>query len=196
MAEIRGIQQALGHMCLSYKTIEPPEAMIVAPPSPDRANVFSMCFPEEVPDYDLPMDLGDGPDGVILSDTYMDAMDMIGIVRILDIAPCGPHYAFDMFRVSMIDYDDLTLYDACTNAMDMIGTGRILDASLPGLDPLLMCLGFLCLSLMVMDLLLLILLMILFLLREHPTLWTHLFLLILCPGLSPALMTFLMIIMT
>ena len=131
MAEIRGIQQALRHMCLSFKTTEPPKAMIVAPPSPDRASVFSVCFPEEVPNYDLPMDLGDDIDRVTLPDTYMDAMDMIGTGRILDTAPRGPHSAFDMFGVSMINTDDVTLYDACTNAMDMIGTGLILDASSP-----------------------------------------------------------------
>ena len=95
MAEIRGIQQALRQMCLSSKTTEPPEAIIVAPPSPDRASVFSMCFPEEVPDYDLPMDLGDDIDGVTLPDTYMDEMDMIGTSRILDTAPRGPHSAFE-----------------------------------------------------------------------------------------------------
>ena len=78
------------------------------------------------------MDLGDGPDGVILSDTYMDAMNMINSGRILNAAPCGPIYAFDMFGVSMIDSDAVTPYDACTDAMDMIGTGRILDASPPG----------------------------------------------------------------
>ena len=131
MAEIRGIQQALRQMCLSSKTTEPPEAMIVAPPSPDRASVFSMCFSEEVPDYDLPMDLGDDIDGVTLPDTYMDEMDMIGTGCILDTAPLGPHSAFDMFGVSMIDYDAVTLYDACIDTMDMIGTGRILDASSP-----------------------------------------------------------------
>ena len=127
MAEIQGIQ----HMCLSSKTIDPPEAMIVAPPSPDRASVFTMCFPEEIPDYDLPMDLGDGLDGVIFSDTYMDEMDMIGAGRILDTAPRGPHSSFDIFGVSMVDYDAVTLYDACTDTMDMIGTGRILDVSSP-----------------------------------------------------------------
>ena len=63
MVEIQGIQQALGHMCLSSETIEPPEAMIVAPLPPDRASVFSMCFPEEIPNYDMPMDLGYGPMG-------------------------------------------------------------------------------------------------------------------------------------
>ena len=132
MAEIQGIQHALGHICLNFETTKPPEAMTIAPPSPDRASVFSMCFPEKIHDYDLPMDLGDETDGVTLPDTYMDEMDMIGIGRILDTAPRGAHYAFDMFRVSMIDSDVVTLYDTCTDAMDMIGTGRILNVSPPG----------------------------------------------------------------
>ena len=131
MVEIQGIQQALGQMCFSSKTTEPPEAMIVASPSPDRASVFSVCFPEEVPDYDLPMDLGDDTDGVTLPNTYMDAMDMINTGRILDTALRGPHSVFDMFGVSMINTDDVILYDACTGVMDMINTCRILDASSP-----------------------------------------------------------------
>ena len=45
----------------------------------------------------------------------------------------GPHSAFDILGVSMIDSNDVTLYDACTNAMGMISTGRILDASSPKL---------------------------------------------------------------
>ena len=132
MAKIQGIQHALGHICLNSETTKPPEVVTVAPPSPDRANVLSMCFPEEIPDYDLPMDLGDENDGVALPDTYMDEMDMISTGRILDTASHGPHYAFDMFGVSMIDSDAVTLYDACIDVMDMIGTGRILDASPPG----------------------------------------------------------------
>ena len=109
MAEIQGIQHALGQICLNSETTKPLEAMTVAPPSPDRASVFSMCFPEEIPDYDLPMDLGDEIDRVTLPDTYMDEMDMIGTGRFLDTAPRGPYSAFDMFGVSMIDYDAMTL---------------------------------------------------------------------------------------
>ena len=105
--------------------------MIVAPLSPDRASVFSVCFLEEVPNYDLPMDLGDDNDGVTLPDTYLDEMDMIDTGCILDTAPRGPHYAFNILGVSMINSNDVTLYDACTNTMGMIGTGRILDASSP-----------------------------------------------------------------
>ena len=132
MVEIQGIQHALGQICLNSETTKPLDAVTVAPPSPDRTSVFSMCFPEEIPDYDLPMDLGDETDGVTLPDTYMDEMDMIGTGRFLDTAPRGPHSAFDMFGVSMIDSNAVTLYDACTDAMDMIGTGRILDVSPPG----------------------------------------------------------------
>ena len=84
-------------MCLSYETIEAPGAMIVVPPSHGQASVFSMCFLEEVIDYNLLMDLGDDTDGVTLHDTYIDEMDMIDIGRILDATPHEPHYAFDMF---------------------------------------------------------------------------------------------------
>ena len=132
MAEIQGIQHALGQICLNSETTKPLEVVTVAPPSPDRTSVFSMCFPEEIPDYDLPMDLEDETDGATLPDTYMDEMEMIGTGCFRDTAPRGPHFSFDMFGVSMIDYDVVTLYDACTDAMDMIGTGRILDVSLPG----------------------------------------------------------------
>ena len=116
-------------MCFSSETTKAPCAMIVSPLSLGRASVFSMCFPEEVLDYDLSMDSGDDTDRVTLPDTYKDKMDMIGIGRILDATPHEPHYAFDMFRVFAIDFEDVALYDACGDAMDMIGTSRILDAT-------------------------------------------------------------------
>ena len=126
---IQGIQRALGHMCFSSKTTKALGAMIVAPLSPGRASVFSMCFLEEVLDYDLSMDLGDDTDGVTFPNTYINEMDMIGIGHILDVAPHEPYYAFDMFGVFSIDFEDVTLYDAYADAMDMIGTGHILDAA-------------------------------------------------------------------
>ena len=75
------------------------------PPSPDQASVFSMCFPEEIPYYDLPMDFGDGLDGVIMPDTYMDAMDMISTGRILDASLPRPRSTFDVFGISMLEFD-------------------------------------------------------------------------------------------
>ena len=58
------------------------------------------------------MDLGDDTDGVTLPDTYKCEMDMIGIGRILDTAPHEPYSTFDMFGVSAIDFEDVTLYYA------------------------------------------------------------------------------------
>ena len=58
--------------------------------------------------------------------------------------PHKPHFAFDMFRVSAIDFEDVTLYDACSDAMDMIGTGHILNAAHLGPALFFISLGFLC----------------------------------------------------
>ena len=71
--------------------------MIVAPSSSGQASMFSMCFPNEVFDYGLLVDSRGGTNGVTLDDAYIDKMDMIGIGCILDTAPHGPHFAFDLF---------------------------------------------------------------------------------------------------
>ena len=44
--EIQDIQQALGQMHLSSRITEGSDAVIVAPSSPGRASMFSMCFPD------------------------------------------------------------------------------------------------------------------------------------------------------
>ena len=115
-------------MHLGTRILETPDVTIVAPLSPDRSSMFSVCFPEVVFDYDVLMDIVIDADGVTLLDACTDEMDMIGVGRILDAVPHGPHSDFNLFRVSVIDTDDVTLYDACTDEMDMIGTGPILDA--------------------------------------------------------------------
>ena len=75
------------------------------------------------------MDLGDGTDNVTLYDACDDKMDMLGIGRILDVAPHGPHSAFDLFGVSVLETDGVTLYDAFTYKMDMMVIGRSLDVA-------------------------------------------------------------------
>ena len=91
------------------------DAMIVVPPSSGQANMFSMCFPEEFTDYDLLMDPRDGTDDVTPHDAYDDEKDMVGISRILDTTPHGSHSTFDLFGVSVLEIDGVTLYDVCTN---------------------------------------------------------------------------------
>ena len=47
-----------------------------------------------------------GYDVVTLYDACIDAMDMIGTGRILDVSPPGPRFAFDVFGISMLEFDD------------------------------------------------------------------------------------------
>ena len=94
--------------------------------------MFSVYFPEAISDYDILMDTMIDADGVTLPDSCTEEMDMIGVCRILDVVPHGPHFDFDLFGVSVIDTDDVTLYDACIDEMDMIGTDHILDAASHG----------------------------------------------------------------
>ncbi|RVW91014.1 Retrovirus-related Pol polyprotein from transposon 17.6 [Vitis vinifera] len=59
-----------------------------------------------------------------------DEMDMIGIGRIFDVAPHGPHTVFDMFGVFVLETDkDNSIPDAYTDDVDFIGIDRILDAA-------------------------------------------------------------------
>ena len=94
--------------------------------------MFSMCFPDEVFDYGLLVDSGGGTNGVTLDDAYTDEMDMIGIGRILDAAPHGPHSTFDMFRVSMLEMDgDDSITDVATPDFTFVkGVSDLVDPPL------------------------------------------------------------------
>ena len=116
--EVQDLQRTLGHMHLGIGIPETPDVMIVAPSSPDRASMFSVCFLEAVSDYDILMDIVIYTDGVTLPNACTDEMDMIGVSHILDAVPHGPHSDFDLFGVSVIDIDDMTLYDASIDEMD------------------------------------------------------------------------------
>ena len=94
-------------MHLGTEIPETPDVMIVPPPSPNRASMFSVCFPEAVSDYDILMDIVIDTDGVTLPNACTDEMDMIGVSHILDAVPHGPHSDFDLFGVSVIDTDDV-----------------------------------------------------------------------------------------
>ena len=102
-------------MHLSSRITEASDVVIVAPSSPGRANMFSMCFLDEDFDFGLLVDSKGGADRVTLDDAYTDEMDMIGIGRILDATPHKPHYAFDLFGVSMLEMDgDDSITDVAT----------------------------------------------------------------------------------
>ena len=102
------------------------------PSSPGRANIFSLCFPDEDFDYGLIVDSRGRHDGVTFDDAYTDEMDMIGISRILDAIPQRPRSAFDLFGVSMlqIDGDDFITDVATSSFISIEGASDPVDPPL------------------------------------------------------------------
>ena len=93
-------------MHLGVRILKTSDVMIVAPPSLDRASMFSVNFPDAISDYDILMDTVIDANGVTLPDACIDEMDMIGVGRILDATPHRLHSASDMFGVFMLEKDD------------------------------------------------------------------------------------------
>ena len=60
-------------------------SMTIAPPSPDRANLFSLCFLDETANYGVVIELANMIDGLVPHDEYHDEMDMLGISQFFDI---------------------------------------------------------------------------------------------------------------
>ena len=73
--------------------------MAIAPSSPDRASLLSLCFPEEVTDDRVIFDPAKMIDKVIPHDEYRDEMNMMTMSQITNIVQLSPVSPFDMFGV-------------------------------------------------------------------------------------------------
>ena len=51
----------------------------IAPPSLDKANIFSLCFPDETTDYGVVIEPIVMIDGVVPHGEYCDELDKLGI---------------------------------------------------------------------------------------------------------------------
>ena len=70
---------------------------------------------------------------VTLYDACADAMDMIGNGHIMDAAPPGPRYVFDMFGISMLEINDddgLVATDIIHNTVSVEGASDSMDPPL------------------------------------------------------------------
>ena len=77
--------------------------MVIAPPSPDRASLLSLCFLEEIIDDGDVVDPIEMIDGVVPHDEYRDEMDMMSISQITNIIQSEPISPFDLFGASTIE---------------------------------------------------------------------------------------------
>ena len=78
-------------------------SVMIAPPSLDRDNLFSLCFPNKTIDFRVVIELADMIDEVAPHDEYRDEMDMLGISQFLDAVQHEPFSPLELFRVSVIE---------------------------------------------------------------------------------------------
>nr|CAN75826.1 hypothetical protein VITISV_012550 [Vitis vinifera] len=97
------LQHMLHHMQMGDDTPSVSNSVMIAPPSPDRASLFSLCFPDETTNYGVVIELADMIDGVVPHDEYHDEMDMLGISQFLDAVQRELFSSLDLFRVSVIE---------------------------------------------------------------------------------------------
>ena len=64
---------------MDHETPNASAFMMIAPPSPDRGNLFFLCFSDETTDYGVDIEPTDMIDGAVPHDEYRDEMDMLGI---------------------------------------------------------------------------------------------------------------------
>ena len=99
------LQHMLHQMQMGDETVGVLASMTIAPPSPDRANLFSLCFPNET-NYGVVIEPADMIDGVVLHDEYHDEMDILGISQFLDVVQREPFSPLELFGVSVIKIAD------------------------------------------------------------------------------------------
>ncbi|RVW12753.1 hypothetical protein CK203_108642 [Vitis vinifera] len=97
------LQHVFHQMQLGDETPDMSASAMIFPLSPDRANLFSLCFPDETTDYGVIIEPEYMTDGVVPRDEYHDEMDMLGISQFLDTVQREPFSPLELFGVSVIE---------------------------------------------------------------------------------------------
>ena len=97
-----GLQHMFHHMQMGDETPDMLASVMIAPPSPDQANLFSLCFLNETTNYGVVIEPTDMINRVVPHDEYRDEMDMLGISQFLDAVQHEPFSPLEFFGVFVI----------------------------------------------------------------------------------------------
>ncbi|WKA08452.1 hypothetical protein VitviT2T_026174 [Vitis vinifera] len=81
----------------------PSASVLIAPPSPDRTSLMTLCFPDEIDDHGTFAEIGDVADGVVPRDEYVDEMLAMNLSQTEEMAPPELASPFDLFGVSVLE---------------------------------------------------------------------------------------------
>ena len=73
------IKELFRQLQLADESASVPTSVLVAPPSPDRASIMTLYFPEEICSHEPSLLFMGVSDGVFLPDDYRDEVTMISL---------------------------------------------------------------------------------------------------------------------
>ena len=97
------LQRVVQRLQLSDEAPGPSTSVLIAPPSPDRTSLMTLCFPDEIDDHGTFAEIGDVVDGVMPRDEYVDEMLAMSLSQTEEIAPPKLASPFDLFGVSVLE---------------------------------------------------------------------------------------------
>ena len=112
------IEELFRQLQLADESASVPTSVLVAPPSPDRASMMTLYFPEEIGSHEPSLLFMGVSDGVFLPDDYQDEISMMSLSQMTDTTQLDSVVAFDetpAVKVSDVVQTDPTLEMLCVD---------------------------------------------------------------------------------
>ena len=89
------IEEFFRQLQLADESASVPTSMLVAPPSPDRASMMILYYPEEIGNHEPSLLFMGVSDGIFLPDDYQDEIAMMSLIQMNDTTHPDSAVAFD-----------------------------------------------------------------------------------------------------
>ena len=101
---------------------------LIAPLSPDRLSLITLCFPDEIDKHETFAEIGDIMDGVVPRDEYVDEMLTMSLSQIEEMTPLELASPFDLFGVFVLEIaEEIQVAPAPEIAKDVIVVDGLFD---------------------------------------------------------------------
>ena len=97
------LQRLVQQLQLSDGAPGPSASVLIAPPSPDRTSLMTLCFPDEIDDHGTFAEIGDVVDGAVPHDEYVDEMLAMSLSQTEEIAPPELASPVELVGVSILE---------------------------------------------------------------------------------------------
>uniref|UniRef100_F6HTP0 Uncharacterized protein n=1 Tax=Vitis vinifera TaxID=29760 RepID=F6HTP0_VITVI len=125
------LQRLVQQLRLSDGAPRPSTSALIAPSSPDRTSLMTLCFPDEIDDHGTFAEIEDIVDEAVPCDEYVDEMLAMNLSQIKEITLLELASPFDHFRVSILEIaEEIQVAPTPEIAEDVIVANGLFDGPL------------------------------------------------------------------